>query len=62
VADGAPQTRALESDTSDAEWLGDYDNFEGMSKSGTSSHSSGDSFHEDALRELGYYDEREDLS
>jgi hypothetical protein len=42
--------------------VGEYDDFEGMSLSGTSIHSSADSFHEDVLQELGYYDKSEDLS
>jgi hypothetical protein len=42
--------------------VGGYDDFDGMSFSGTTSHYSSDEFyHEDAQKELGHYNECEDL-
>lgn len=62
-ASGVPRKSQADSDTSDAEWVGCYDDFDGMSFSGTTLHCSSDEFcHEDAQKELGHYNKGEDPS
>jgi hypothetical protein len=63
TGDRAPPGNHTKSDTSDAKWVGCYEDFDGVSLSGTSSpHSSAELVPEDALQELGYYEDGEDLS